>query len=59
MVQEILCLILSFWERDIGFQRYMMVPCYASAVETVVGVGGVVTGVLRKCRKLMPDLTYL
>ena len=46
--------------RDIGVQRYVMVPHLASAIEIVGAlVGEVVTGVLWQCRKLVPDLMHL
>ena len=38
---------------------YVMVPRYASAVEIVLVVGEVVTGVIWWCRKLMHSLMYL
>ena len=44
--------------RDIGVQWYVMVRRYASAIEIVVVVGGVVTGILRWCRKLVPNIKY-
>ena len=44
---------------DIGDQWYMMVPRWAYALEIVAVVGGVVTGVLWYCRKLVPNLMYL
>ena len=36
-----------------------MVPRYASAMEIVAVVGGVVIGVLWWCKKLVPNLMYL
>ena len=36
----------NFLRRDIGVQRYVMVPRYASAIELVAVVGGVGRGVL-------------
>ena len=39
-------------------QRYLLVLCLPSAVETAIVLGGVVTGVLRKSRKLVFNLMY-
>ena len=38
--------VQRFLERDIGVQRYVMVPRWAAAVAIVVAVGEVVTSVL-------------